>query len=202
MNSSRLKPAWSRMDRRVPRGMSLPCGTITKRILPAASRLTNARWLPLPRSGASTNPPLRNALMIAREESDGSRITQRRFQGVWCSGVWMRGWAQHWPAVPGAWHWTYTTPPPLPAQPWPSPAWSRTRPPQAQDIWTRTVGLLSRSLPSSNIVSSSHVEYSRKPLLRQTASAVMVHHCLQQLTSVSKMISGLIRSLGGTHHEP
>lgn len=27
-------------------------------------------------------------------------------------------------------------------------------------------------------------------------------HCLQQLTSVSKMISGLIRSLGGTHHEP
>ena len=54
-NSSRVKPAWSSIDRRVPFGMIFLFGIMTNLIFPG-SRITNAIWLPFPRFGAFSKP--------------------------------------------------------------------------------------------------------------------------------------------------
>jgi len=82
-NSSRVSPAWSRISSNVPFGMSLPLGTMVSLMVPERSRLVNARWLPLPRSGASTKPLLRSALMIRDEDSEGRRVKRQRLRGAW-----------------------------------------------------------------------------------------------------------------------
>ncbi len=51
-NSERVRPACSMMARNVPCGRSRRLGTITSHVLPLASVLHNAVWLPLPRLGA------------------------------------------------------------------------------------------------------------------------------------------------------
>jgi hypothetical protein len=37
----------------------------------------------LPRSGASTKPLLRSALMIRDEDSEGRRVKRQRLRGAW-----------------------------------------------------------------------------------------------------------------------
>ena len=121
-NSSRVSAACSRMDSRVPRGISLPYGTITSRTRPDGSRFMNARWLPFPRSGASVNPALRSAWIIALEESDGRRIKTGRCQAAWRTGPGRLRRALRLQEGRAAWRWSNTTGRLLPAPPAPCQA--------------------------------------------------------------------------------
>ena len=165
-NSSRLKPACSRTESTVPRGISFPYGTMTRRVRPAGSRRTNARWLPLPRSGASRNPALRSATMIALEESDGSRITRRRRQGVRRSEIETREPAPCRQADQASWRSRDTARRLQPTPHAPSQGRRHMRPRPTPDNATRSADLPSRLRPSDDSV-SSYVEYSRPSFWRQ-----------------------------------
>ena len=165
-NSSRLRPACSRTESTVPRGMSFPYGTMTRRVRPAGSRRTNARWLPLPRSGASRNPAWRRAEIIARDESDGSRITRRRRRGVLRSEIGTREQAPCRQADQASWRLRDTARRLQPTPHAPSQGRRRRTPRPTPDNATRSADLPSRLRPSDDSV-SSYVEYSRPSFWRQ-----------------------------------
>ena len=134
-NSSRLKLACSKIASSVPRGMSFPFGFF----------FMNARWLPLPLSGASAKPAFRIARMIFCEESDGNRTRRRQSQGTRCSGIRNARLAERRPTGPVSWRWRGRAPLLLSARQllfWES---DRKMQPQLQDIWKRIGDLHSKS---------------------------------------------------------
>jgi len=144
-NSSRVRPACSNIARRVPRGMSFPCGTMTRWVFPSGSDLTNARWLPLPRSGASINPALRRARMILLEERDGSRTRRPKCQGGLCIGFQRIEKAPNRQRAGASWRWPYRAQRLLPKLPLLSRVSLHKKRLQARDTWKRISCLLSKS---------------------------------------------------------
>ncbi len=160
-NSSRVKPACSKIANRVPRGMSFPYGTMTRRVLPSGPLFTNARWLPFPRSGASAKPAFRSAWIIFFEERDGSRTRQKRFQAEWYSAF--RKLMTAPPLLEGqaVSHWRYRVQQLLQELSVLFQESIRKKQPQAQGIWKHTVCSLSRSQPLDDSASLGYSPFTK-----------------------------------------
>ena len=86
-NSSLLRPACSRIARRVPFGIVFLSGTTTSLLIPGAL-LTKALWPPFPLLGASSNPALRRALISSFKDRDGSFFIEQSLPDVRYTFLW------------------------------------------------------------------------------------------------------------------